>query len=254
MGKKKSPSNRILIQDFIKESFGISYKLSSISRLLNRLNLIRLRPKLIPGKPPSVEVQEQFVKHYLELNAFEENDPGIIQMFVDGMHLVHQTVPSYCWGEKGYPPVLKTNTSRYRLNILGAYCPKNFDLVHLTSEQNCDSTQVINFLERIKQRYSECHSIILHLDNAKYFHAPNVREWLKINPQIIVNRLPAYAPNLNLIERLWRFVKDKLVRNRYYQEYKTFRAITFQLLNRISDHKEYLKTLINQKFEIIGNY
>ena len=57
--------------------------------------------------------------------------------------------------------------------------------------------------------------------------------------------------NLNLIERFWRFVKDKLVRNKYYAKYKTFRAKTFQLLNHTDEYIDEFKTLMVEKFEII---
>ena len=72
-----------------------------------------------------------------------------------------------------------------------------------------------------------------------------------ISPKIIINALPAYAPILNLIERLWRFVKGQLVRNRYYEKYKTFRANAFRLLNHLEDYADDLKTLINDNFEIV---
>ena len=254
MGKKNFPGNRYLIRDYIQSQFGVSYSLTALSDLLHRLGLKRLRPKLIPGKPPSLEEQTKFIDQYNQLKAFEDNDPGVIQMFVDGMHLIHQVIPSYCWGEKGSPPVLQSNSSRQRLNILGAYHTGRQEFVHLTSETNCDAIQVVKFLELVTKSYMHCHSIILHLDNAPYFHAPIVQCWLTKHPEIILNRLPVYAPNLNLIERLWRFVKEQMVHNRYFEQYKTFRAHAFRLLNRIQDFTIPLQSLINDKFELIGNY
>ncbi len=56
-----------------------------------------------------------------------------------------------------------------------------------------------------------------------------------------LHTLPAYAPNLNLIERLWRFVKGKLVRNRYYEKYKTFRSKVFILL-KMSQERQHQTT------------
>lgn len=254
MGKKKAPGSRVLIRDYIQVTFGIIYTLSALSRVLHRLGLKRLRPNLIPGKPPILEVQIQFIQRYKQLKLFEKIDPGIIQLFSDGMHLIHQVVPSFYWGAKGSPIVLPSNSSRQRLNILGAYSPARQELVHLTSENNCDAIQVIKFLECVVKQYSHCHSIILHLDNARYFHARQVRCWLKEHPELIINRLPAYAPNLNLIERLWRFIKEQLVHNRYYEEYKTFRAHTFRLLNKVHDFATALRSLISDNFELVGNF
>lgn len=93
---------------------------------------------------------------------------------------------------------------------------------------------------------------VVYLDNAPYFWAKSVHEWLRQHPKIIVEFLPSYSPNLNLIERLWRFVKRQLVGNRYYKEYKVFRANVFKLLNHLSDFEDQLKSLINDKFQILG--
>ncbi len=241
----------MIISNFIQESFGITYKLSSISKLLKRVGIKRMKPKLIPGKPQTVEVQQRFVSNFFMIKGFQNKDPGIVQLFVDGMHLVHQVVPSFYWGIAGNPLVFNSNSSRNRLNILGAYDPQTQCLTHLTSEKNCDAERVIEFLELVHTRYKGHHSIILHVDNAPYFRAAIVREWLKERPGIILNYLPSYSPNLNLIERLWRFVKGKLVKNRYYQKYKMFRAITFRLLNNLEQHSRELQSLISENFEII---
>lgn len=93
--------------------------------------------------------------------------------------------------------------------------------------------------------------IILTLDNASYYKAEIVTQWLEEHPKLQIDFLPPYAPNLNLIERFWRFVKDKLVRNTYYEKYKTFRAKTFQLLNHVDQHVDELKTLMVEKLQIV---
>jgi transposase len=185
------------------------------------------------------------------MKKLPQNNESMVQLFVDGMHLVHQVIPTFYWGSSKDRITFNSNSSRNRLNILGAYDVQTQTLVHLSSEDNCDAEQVIKFLKLICKAYHDRDSIILHMDNAPYFHAEIVREWLKKNPQIIINSLPPYAPNLNLIERLWRFVKGQLVRNRYYEKYKTFRANAFRLLNHLEDYADDLKTLINDNFEIV---
>jgi transposase len=246
-----APANRKLIQDYIKETFDVAYEISSISKLLKRHGIKRMKPKLTPGSPRAEKVQLAFVNAYFKIRAWALKDPGIIQLFVDGAHLIHQVIPSYYWGIKGSPKTFQSNSSRNRLNILGAYDVQASRLTHLTSEKSCNAERVIEFLELIERTYKDKHSVIIYLDNAPYFHAAVVKEWLSQHQSIILSPLPSYSPNLNLIERLWRFVKEKLVRNRYYQQYKSFRAKTFQLLNHVNDFEPELKTLITENFEII---
>ena len=179
------------------------------------------------------------------------SQPGTVLLFGDGMHLVHQNVAGLCWGDPKDPPILKTNTGRQRLNILGAYNPDTYSFIHLTGEENCDANRVIEYFERIIKIYRTAPYIILFLDNAKYFKAEVVSKWLENHPKLKIEYLPAYAPNLNLIERFWRLAKEKLVKNTYYEKYKTFRAKVFQFLNHVDEHVDELKTLMVEKFEIV---
>lgn len=177
--------------------------------------------------------------------------PGTVFLFGDGMHLIHQNIASFCWADPKNPPVLKTNTGRKRLNILGAYNPDSHSFVHLTGEENCDANRIIEYFELIMRVYRQAPKIILFLDNATYFKAHIVSDWLEDNSKLEIKFLPPYAPNLNLIERFWRFVKGKLVKNKYYKKYKTFRAKTFQLLNHTDKYVEEFKGLMVEKFEIV---
>jgi len=208
-----------------------------------------LKPKVIHGNLPSVEEQEKTVEQYF--NMKEESEPGTVFLFGDGMHLVHQNIPGFCWGDPKNPPVIQTNTGRRRINILGAYNPDTHDFVHFTGEENCNAERVIEFFEIILKKYNDAPKIILILDNAKYFKARIVRSWLKEHSKLNLIFLPPYSPNLNLIERFWNFVKDRLVKNKYYSEYKVFMAKVFQLLNHIDEYRSELQSLMVEKFEII---
>lgn len=243
-----------MIQSYIHQNFNVSYTLSAISRLMARLGLKKLRPKVIPGKSPNLWEQVHFLLRYFQVVEFAKLNPGILQLFGDGMHLHHQAIPTLCWGDPKDPPRLNTNSNRKRLNILGAYSLKHKKLIHHTSEENCNAIKVVQFLKKIVKAYSQYHSIVLYLDNAPYFHAPLVKKWLQRHPEMIIQPLPTYSPNLNLIERLWRLVKGKLTANRYYEKYKTFRAHTFRLLNHIHDFADELESLITENFQLIPQY
>lgn len=180
------------------------------------------------------------------------SEPGTVFLFGDGMHLVHQNIPRLCWGDPKARPTLKTNTGRRRLNILGAYNPDTHEFDHITGEENCDANRVIEYFEMITRAYKQAPNIILFLDNAKYFKAQIVTDWLKQNPRLHIEFLPPYAPNLNLIERFWRFAKEKLVKNTYEPKYKTFRAKVFRFLNNVGQYVDELKTLMVEKFQIIS--
>ena len=178
-----------------------------------------MKPKTRPGNSPDEKTQIEFIWKYFSLKSIMK--PGTVFLFGDAMHLVHQAVPGYCWGDPKNPPVLNTNSGRYRLNIIGAYNPDTFSLIHL-------------------------------IDNAKYFKAKIVRAWLAKHPKLQIEFLPTYAPNLNLIERYWRLAKKVLVKNIYYEKYKTFRSAVFRFLNNNSSYIDQLKSLMVEKFQIVA--
>ncbi|WP_439629389.1 transposase [Gemmata sp.] len=66
--------------------------------------------------------------------------------------------------------------------------------------------------------------------------------------------LPSYSPNLNLIERLWKFTKRKALRGKHYPDFATFLGAIDDCLNRIhTDRREALASLRTLKFQTFDN-
>lgn len=244
-----NPSTTKHVRTYVLEQFRVAYTCEAIRQILHKQGLTRLRPRVQPGKPPSEATQREFVANYEQMKA--ESAPGTVFLFLDAMHLVHQNTPGLCWGDPKNPPVIKTNSGRKRLNILGGYKPDDYSVIHVTGEASCNAERVVELFERILQQHAAAPEIIMFSDNAKYFYAPSVREWIEAHPSMWLLPLPAYAPNLNLIERLWKFVKEHLVKNTYYEHYKTFRAHVFRFLNHLENYTDALHTLMVEKFQII---
>ncbi|HJH28494.1 MAG TPA: hypothetical protein C5S50_00620 [Methanosarcinaceae archaeon] len=90
----------------------------------------------------------------------------------------------------------------------------------------------------------------LTLDNARYNYAKVTRDFAEEN-SILLLFLPPYAPNLNLIERLWKFTKKHLVNNTYHEDYTQFVNATDSFFNNLSNYQQELSSLFTQKFQII---
>ena len=66
--------------------------------------------------------------------------------------------------------------------------------------------------------------------------------------------LPSYSPNLNLIERLWRFVKKKALYARHYDNFDAFKGAIDDCLNKVAtEHRNELKTLMTHNFQTFEN-
>ena len=90
------------------------------------------------------------------------------------------------------------------------------------------------------------------MDNARYQYNAQVQELAKsLN---IVLYLPAYSPNLNLIERVWKLEKSKCLRNRYYEDFESFRGSIDSFLQSLGGKdRTLLQSLITENFQVYAN-
>ena len=180
------------------------------------------------------------------------NDQEQVLLFLDPMHQIHNNENDYAWqlkGLKGTKQVL-ANTGRKRLNIIGAINAVSLQPTIITTEENCSAEVIEAFLEEIKIQYCYAKTICIILDNARYQRSSIVQETAKFfNIDLIY--LPPYSPNLNLIERLWRYFKKMVMKNRYYASYSAFEYAVETFFVQFGDRMEEVKTLLNFKFGII---
>ncbi len=168
--------------------------------------------------------------------------------FLDAAHLLHAAIPSRGWIKRTKAVTLKTNSGRNRLNIIGAYSPDDHSLISWEGRESCDAERVAAVLQQIRR--SNCGKrLLVVLDNAPYNHAPAVTDAAK-DLQLELLYLPAYSPNLNLIERFWKFLKRKVARNRYHATFAEFRAAVQQVVNNLSAYRTELASLMTERFQL----
>jgi transposase len=107
---------------------------------------------------------------------------------------------------------------------------------------------------RGEARYPLAHSITLIADNATDNRAAVVRDWLaREGCRVRLVYLPPYAPNLNLIERLWWFFKKKALWNTHYRTLAGFRAAIRGFFDNLGQWKAELASLLTKRFHLIGH-
>jgi transposase len=76
--------------------------------------------------------------------------------------------------------------------------------------------------------------ILIVLDNVGYHKGHMARRWWVVHhDRIRPMWLPAYSPHLNLIERVWRHLKDKLANHRWWADLPALEHATGILLDRL---------------------
>lgn len=165
---------------------------------------------------------------------------------------MHNAINGYCWQEKGKAgtKIISSNTGRKRISIIGAINAISHKPTTLITEDNCDKEMIKQLLDEIRNDYLRTGKIYVFLDNARYSHNKEVGLKAKsLNIKLIF--LPPYSPNLNLIERLWKFLKKKIRKNAFYNTFEKFTTAIYDFFKNIEQYKTELETLLTLKFEII---
>jgi len=230
---------------FVKEQFEVTYTQSGMRDLLHRIGYEYKKPKLVPGNP-DIDAQEVFAEQYEKFMQDKEDDIEVL--FLDAVHPEHNTLAAYGWIKRGEKRELKTNSGRQRLNLHGAINAETYQVSIIESETvNADST--IDLLTEIEQSYPLSKEIYIILDNARYHYSKSVRDFLE-NSKIKLVFLPSYSPNLNLIERLWKFFKKKVLYNRYHENIHSFRKASIDFFRNIDTYHDEIVNLMSGGFEL----
>ncbi len=211
--------------------------------------------KRLPWKHQTIETQEMYIK-YIEEKIEEAKQWKSVVLFTDAMHQIHTSESWYAWQKrgKGWTKTIESNTGRRRINITWAYNPLECTAITNISEENCNITSTKSFFDLIRKTYIDLSTPIhLFMDNARYQKAYEVQEYAD-TLNIVLEYLPPYSPNLNLIERFWKFTKKIVVRNKYYEAFGSFVSAFKSFFQSLDSYKSSLKSLLTLKFEIINNY
>jgi len=175
-----------------------------------------------------------------------ENDPFY---FVDACHPQFNSIPAYGWIRRGVDKELKANHGRQRVNINGAV---DIDTMEIVTDfaDSINSQSTIRLFQKLKARHPKAETIHVITDNAKYYKSQLAQESLKQKlSKIVIHFLPGYSPNLNLIERLWKFFKKKILYNKYYETFAEFSSACKGFFRCRTKYCAELRTLLTEKFQ-----
>ena len=229
----------------IDKQYGVCYSVSGVTDLLHRLQFSYKKPTHVPGKQDPAQ-QQAFLKEYEHIKTSKNKSDPIY--FADATHPQHNSIPSYGWIKKGQEKELQANCGRQRLNINGAI---NIETLAPTTgfyeTINADST--IDLFSKIEVKHPHAKTIYIIVDNARYYRSRLLKEYTE-NTKIKLIFLPPYSPNLNLIERYWKFFKKKVLNNRYYETFGEFKRACQRFFQKRKKYLSELQALLTEHFHI----
>jgi transposase len=167
--------------------------------------------------------------------------------FVDAAHFVYGTYLCCLWSFARI--FARAASGRQRFNVLGAWNAVTRPLIAVTNTTVVNTETMCELLREIAGS-GLIGPITLVLDNARYQHNAAVKA-LASQLGIALMFLPSYSPNLNRIERLWKFVKRRALYGRYHPTFADFRAAVEQVLDgHSSTYAEQLEALMTLNFQL----
>lgn len=144
---------------------------------------------------------------------------------------------------------MATTACRRHLNLHGALNAHQPEEVIIQEADRVNGVSTIALFEQLLRENQAKTAIYLIADNASYYHAEVVRNWLAQHPQVTLIHLPPYSPNLNLIERLWKFLRKRVIDLHFYPSFKLFRAAVLDFFTQIRRYTTELRSLMRHNFQ-----
>lgn len=231
----------------VENRFGVKISKPAAGRLFKKHGYKKYKCGSLPAKADA-EAQRVFVDTiHTPLLERAKKDDNVIVLSMDAAHFVIgcDFLGSVYSKSRRF---IRTFSGRQRHNVLGAIDLVSKRVLTVENDKYINGESVCDMLKLVHETYKgkEVHII---LDNARYQKCSDVLK-LAAKFHITLDYLPSYSPNLNLIERLWKFVKSEL-RQTYYDDFSVFKAKIAEIIasTATSNYSRICK-LIGEKIQL----
>ena len=239
---------------WVEATFGVTFTAAGMRKLLSRLGCSFHQSSGFLFKA-NREKQQEFLNDY-EADQRQVKLEPMRRYFMDGVHpLYGMEVLFSCWLLRGQRYEVGVGGGRHRVNILGCYCPDDQEyLDRRYVKENLNAQSVIALFELMMERHPSTKHFRIYLDNARYQHAIVLKAWIAQTQQerevfFDLKYLPPYSPNLNLIERLWKFLRKQALQ-KWHPTFADMQKAIADVLDNLARYQSQIKTLMTERFRL----
>jgi transposase len=213
-----------MIQELIFKLFGVLYKVRYISQLLRNMGFSYQKARFaVGGKDPKNQNERQ---KWLDKTWFKAlklaKERKAYMFYEDEVSFPQWGSLTHTWAKRGQQPTVKTSGIRKCYKAFGLIDYFTGRFFYKTTESRLNSESYIDFLKDVLSKTRK-HIILIH-DGASYHESKAVREFIQTRAnRLTVYKLPAYSPDFNPIEKVWKKIKEEHIHLHYFPTFESLK-------------------------------
>jgi transposase len=210
-----------MIQQLIKERFGVSYSVFYIAELLRNLGFSYQKAAFVSDHLNEIERRRFRQQTWPQILRLARAQQALL-LFGDEASFPQWGTLTYTWARRGQQPLVKTSGKRKGYKVFGLIDYFSGRFFHQGQEGRLNSTAYIAFLQQVLEQTSA--PVILIQDGARYHTSAETKGFFAAHRErLTVFQLPSYSPDYNPIEKLWKKLKEQ---ETHLQYFPTFAGLT----------------------------
>lgn len=231
----------VLIADLIHLRFKVDYAPRYLSHLLDTLGFSFQKAKFTSDHLNDEEALLWLEETWPEILRVAKDKHAVI-LFGDEASFAQWGSLGYTWALKGVQPTVKTTGIRKAYRVFGLLDCFGGTLYFQGLDGKFNTESYFAFLEGVLAHFTG--HLILIQDNAPYHVSRPLRAFYNAHSdRLTVYQLPAYSPDLNPIEYLWKKVKKEATHLRYFPLFADLIAEVTKTLKRLAGSPDELTSL-----------
>jgi transposase len=200
------------VRQWVAEQYAKPLSGRSALRYLHRLGFVWKRPKRLLVKADAAK-RAAFVALYRTLLA-KAQERGARIFFVDEAHFRADGDLRGLWVRRGAEALVASSSPGLgeKATYYAGVCLETGEVCVVQVEATCTAKTSVAFLKALREDYPG--EVIVIWDNAPVHHGAALREYLKTpNLKLQLIALPAYSPDYNAAEELWKWTREEVTAN-----------------------------------------
>lgn len=219
-GYKSGVWNGALVVELIQREFNEHYHPRYVPSLLKSLGFSYQKACFVSDHLDPLRRAEWLQSVWPEV-VKEAREQKALLLFGDEASFAQWGSLSYTWAIRGQQPVVATTGIRKAYKVFGLLDYFTGQLFYTGHTERFNAAGYCEFLRGGLEQTPSTQKIMVVQDGARYHTAKATKEFIALHAErLSVYQLPAYSPDYNPIEHLWRRLKRKATHNRYFEKFE----------------------------------